>query len=260
MAAFFRLRRSAILIIILASGDGMKVAIIGATSAIAQATAVCYAEAHAELFLIARDAAKLSAVAADLRVRGAARVEEIVADLADLPRHRLLVAAVGDDVDVVLIAHGTLPDQLAIESDPAAQIDAFNLNATSVISLAAEFANVLEARGQGTLAVIGSVAGDRGRRSNYVYGAAKAAVHAYCDGLRGRLSAAGANVLLVKPGWVDTPMTKSMKKNPLFASARSVGRGIYDAIEHRKAVVYLPWFWRWISLIVRMLPGRLVKF
>jgi len=233
----------------------VKVAIFGATSAIAQATAACYAERHAELFLIARDASKLSAVAADLRVRGASRVEEIVADLADVTRHRLLVAAVGPDVDVVLIAHGSLPDQRAIESDPAAQIEAFNLNATSVISLAAEFANVLEARGRGTLAVIGSVAGDRGRRSNYVYGSAKAAIHAYCDGLRGRIP-----VVLIKPGWVDTPMTAAMKKNPLFASARSVGRGIYDAIEQRKGVVYLPWFWRWISLIVRMLPAKWVRF
>jgi short-subunit dehydrogenase len=227
------------------------VAIIGATSAIAQATAACYAEEGAELFLVARDAAKLAAVAADLRVRGAARVEELVADLMSPPP----IAAQAGDVDVVLIAHGSLPDQHAIDRDPAAQVAAFTLNATSVIALAAEFANVLEARRGGTLAVIGSVAGDRGRRSNYVYGAAKAAIHAYCEGLRGRI-----DVVLIKPGWVDTPMTSHMKKNPLFANARTVGRGIHDAIAAKRAVVYLPWFWRWISLAVRMLPARLVRF
>jgi short-subunit dehydrogenase len=240
----------------LAAGDGVRVVVIGATSAIAQAMAACYAEERAELFLVARDAAKLAAVAADLRVRGAARVDELVADLMS----PLSISTEAGDVDVVLIAHGSLPDQRAIDRDPAAQVAAFTLNATSVIAIAAEFANVLEARRGGTLAVIGSVAGDRGRRSNYVYGAAKAAIHAYCDGLRGRLADAGANVVLIKPGWVDTPMTSGMKKNPLFASARTVGRGIHDAIAAKRAVVYLPWFWRWISLIVRMLPARFVKF
>ena len=237
----------------------MRIAIIGATAAISQATAIPFAEGQAEFFLVARDAAKLKAVAADLEARGASHVETFVIDLADVSRHAEIVFAAGD-VDVVLIAHGSLPDQQAIDRDPAAQLDAFHLNATSVISLAASFANVLESRKGGTLAVIGSVAGDRGRRSNYVYGAAKAAVHAWCDGARARLRAAGANLLLVKPGWVDTPMTRGMKKNPLFADARSVGRGIHDAIVAGEGTVYLPRFWRWISALVRMLPERLVKF
>lgn len=226
----------------------MRVAIIGATSAIAEATAQNFAEEGAELFLVARNAEKLAAVAADLRVRGAARVDELVIDVA---RHREIVEAAGD-VDAVLIAHGSLPDQRTMEREIDAQIESFNLNATSVIALAGAFANVI---GDGTIAVIGSVAGDRGRRSNYVYGAAKAAIHAYCDGLRGRV-----NVVLIKPGWVDTPMTRGMKKNPLFADARSVGRGIHDAILRKRGTVYLPGYWRWISLIVRMLPSRLVRF
>ena len=103
--------------------------------------------------------------------------------------------------------------------------------------------------------MIGSVAGDRGRRSNYVYGAAKAAIHAFCDGLRGRLAAAGVTVVLIKPGWVDTPMTGAIKKNPLFASAASVAQGIHRAIDAGRGTVYVPGYWRWISLIVRMLPA-----
>ena len=237
----------------------MRIAVIGATSGIGQATAAAFAEEHAEFFLVARNTAKLAAVAADLTARGASRIDELVADLGDLARHPAIVAAAGD-ADVVLIAHGSLPDQHAIDRQPPAQVEAFHLNATSVISIAASFANVLESRGAGTLAVIGSVAGDRGRRSNYVYGAAKAAVHAWCDGARPRLRAAGANLLLVKPGWVDTPMTRSMKKNFLFADPRSVGRGIHDAIVARRGVVYLPRFWRWISAVVRLLPERLVTF
>lgn len=238
----------------------MRVSIIGATSAIAQEVAKAYAERGASLFLVARDEAKLLAVASDVRVRGAASVDAHVADLADRAAHEAIVRAAGDALDVVLIAHGSLPDQHAIDRDATAQAEAFDLNATSVISIAAYFANALERARHGTLAVIGSVAGDRGRRSNYVYGAAKAAIHAYCDGIRGRLSEAGVAVVLIKPGWVDTPMTAGMKKNPLFASARRVGRGIVAAIDARRGTVYLPWFWRWISLVVRMMPARLVRF
>lgn len=236
----------------------MRVAIIGATSGIAQEVAKLYAAERATLFLVARDAAKLDAVANDLRVRGAV-VETFVADLADRARDEAIVRAAGEP-DVVLIAHGSLPDQQAIDGDARAQSEAFALNATSFIALLAHFANVLERKRGGVLAAIGSVAGDRGRRSNYVYGAAKAAVHAYCEGLRARLAEANVALVLIKPGWVDTPMTRGMKKNPLFASAKSVARGIHTAIAKRRADVYLPGFWRWISLLVRMLPARLVKF
>lgn len=234
----------------------MNVVIAGATSGIAQEVARLYASEGASLVLLARDAAKLEAVAADLRVRGAARVDTRVIDLADRTRHAALAMA----ADVVLLAHGVLPDQRAIDGDPLAQAVAFDLNATSVISLAAHFANAMEEARGGTLAVIGSVAGDRGRRSNYVYGAAKAAIHAYCEGLRGRLAESNVSVVLIKPGWVDTPMTASMKKNPLFASAAGVAKGIHRAIGAKRATVYLPAWWRWISLVVRLLPARLVKF
>jgi short-subunit dehydrogenase len=237
----------------------MNITIIGATSAIAQEVAKLYAQSGASLFLVARDAEKLAAVASDLRVRGAYDVETFVADLADRSRDAGIVASAGAP-NVVLLAHGTLPDQRGIESDVAAQVAAFDLNATSILALAASFANVLEQNGRGTLAVIGSVAGDRGRRSNYVYGAAKAAVHAFCDGLRGRLAAAGVNVVLIKPGWVDTPMTGGIRKNALFASAASVAKGIHRAIERGRGTVYVPGYWRWISLIVQMLPAKLVKF
>ena len=236
----------------------MKVVIVGATSAIAQAVARLYAAESATLVLVARNEAKVTAVASDLRVRGADDVLTFVADLADRSKDAELVQAAGEDIDVVLLAHGSLPDQKAIESDPSAQAESFDLNATSFIALAAAFANVLK-RGS-VLAVIGSVAGDRARRSNYTYGAAKAAVHAYCEGLRARLAPEGVAVVMLKPGWVDTPMTAGMKKNPLFASAPSAARAIHAAIRGRKPVAYVPGFWRWISLIVRMLPARLVKF
>jgi short-subunit dehydrogenase len=235
----------------------MKVVILGATSGIAQEVAKLYAAERASLFLVARDEAKLAPVAADLRVRGAG-VETFIADLALRDRDEEIVAAAGTP-DVVLIAQGTLPEQYSLEAIPRAQIREFDLNATSVMVLAAHFANVLQPGG--VLAVIGSVAGDRGRRSNYVYGAAKAAIHAYCEGLHARLAPKNVAVVLIKPGWVDTPMTARIKKNPLFASAESVARAIKRAIEARRGgVVYVPRYWRWISLVVRLLPARLVKF
>jgi hypothetical protein len=236
----------------------MKVVILGATSGIAQEVAKLYASEGASLFIVARDAAKLDPVAADLRVRGAANVETFVTDLRS--NHAEIVARAGEGIDIVLIAHGTLPDQRAVDRDPEAQREAFELNATSVITLTAHFANVLESAKHGTIAVIGSVAGDRGRRSNYVYGAAKAAVHAYCEGIRNRLAESNVAMVVIKPGWVSTPMTAGIKQNPLFASATSVARGIHSAIAKRRATVYLPGYWRWLSLVVRSLPGPLVKF
>lgn len=237
----------------------MNVTMIGATSAIAQEVARLYAAEGAKLFLVGRNEAKLMAVASDLRVRGADDVSIYVADLAGRTHDDAIVAAAGTP-DVVLIAHGSLPYQRAIDTDAVAQAAEFDLNATSVIALAAQFANVLERARGGTLAVIGSVAGDRGRRSNYVYGAAKAAVHAYCEGLRGRLAEAGVAVVLIKPGWVDTPMTSGIRKNLLFASAATVAKGIHRAIDARRSTVYLPGYWRWISLVVQMMPARFVKF
>jgi len=237
----------------------MKAVILGATSAIAHETAKLWAAGGATLFLVARDAAKLDAVANDLKVRGGS-VQTFVADLGTRARDEEIVAAAGGDIDVVLIAHGTLSEQRTLDRDARAQAENFDVNATSFIALIAHFATVLENAKHGTIAVIGSVAGDRGRRSNYTYGSAKAAVHAYSEGLRARLRESNVAVVLIKPGWVDTPMTAGMKKNPLFVSAAAAAKQIHRAIAARRAVAYVPGYWRWIALVVKLLPARLVKF
>lgn len=234
-----------------------RVLVLGATSAIAQETSREFAAAKARLFLVARDVEKLRAVTEDLLVRGAGAVETCACDLTDTAAHPAILseaAAVWEGLDVALIAYGTLPDQKVCEEDPAALRLAMETNCMSVVSLLAQLANILEKQRGSVLAVIGSVAGDRGRRSNYAYGAAKAAIETFSAGLRLRLAAVRVRVVVVKPGWVDTPMTAHLPKNALYASARSVGHGIYKAILSPHAVVYLPWFWRWIMLIVRMIP------
>jgi short-subunit dehydrogenase len=235
-----------------------SILVIGATSAIAEATAREYARRGAALFLVGRDLPRLEAIAADLRVRGAPQVHVHRLDCDDIPAHAPMLdaawAALGE-VDVALVAHGTLPDQAACEASVPASLAAFATNGTSAIALSLALAQRL--RAPATLAVISSVAGDRGRASNYVYGAAKAAVTAATSGLRQRLHASGVNVLTIKPGFVDTPMTREFRKGPLWAKPGQVARGIVRAIDRRAAVAYLPKFWWAIMWMIRHIPERL---
>ncbi len=239
-----------------------KVIIIGATSAIAHETAKCFAKEGAQLFLVARSAEKLAIVADDLKVWGAKSIETAVQDLNELEQHeQLLEKAISslDGVDVLLIAHGTLGNQQKCQLSVAETMRELNTNALSVISLLTLAANYFEQQRHGTIAVISSVAGDRGRKSNYVYGTAKAAVTAFLQGLRNRLSSSGVAVLTIKPGFVATPMTASLKQGLLFANSATVGRGIYTAIQKRRDVVYLPAFWRLIMLVVKTIPEPVFK-
>ncbi|KAF1684810.1 short-chain dehydrogenase [Pseudoxanthomonas broegbernensis] len=235
-----------------------RILIVGAASAIAEHYARREAAAGSALLLAGRSAQRLEAIAADLRVRGAGQVATFVLDVNALERHEALLDAawsqLGGSVDVVLLAHGTLPDNAACAEDPALALREFATNGTSTLALMAAAARRLEAQGQGTLAVISSVAGDRGRASNYLYGSAKAAVTAYASGLRQRLRGSGVNVLTVKPGFVDTPMTREFRKGLLWASPQAVARGIARAIARRRAVAYLPWFWWGIMRVITHIP------
>jgi len=239
-----------------------RVLIIGATSAIAQATARHFAQAHDAMFLIGRNADKLSAMADDLKVRGAKQAEYAVLDVNAFAEHATVLNTVYeklDGLDTVLIAHGTLDDQLACQQDFAITQQALNTNFLSVVSFLTLLANRFEQQHYGCIAVISSVAGDRGRQSNYVYGTAKGALNIFLQGLRNRLHPADVSVLTIKPGFVDTPMTADFKKGALWAQPEAVGKGIYRAIEKRKNVIYLPWFWRVIMAIINVIPEFIFK-
>jgi len=243
-----------------------KVLIMGATSAIAEATARVFAVRGDELYLIARNPTRLETIQKDLEIRGAYNVATATLEINDLNRHAAILDAAWSamhEVDVVLIAHGTLPDQKACENSAAMTLKEFNTNATSTIALLILIANRLQAQGKGTLAVISSVAGDRGRASNYIYGAAKAALTAFISGLRPRLYRSGITVITIKPGFVDTPMTSEFKKGLLWAAPEQVAKGIVKAIDRGQSVVYLPWFWRLIMFVIRHIPETLfmrIKF
>lgn len=240
-----------------------NIVIVGATSAIATACARRWAAEGARFFLVARNAERLQQVADDLTARGAQLVVCYRLDVNEVEEHATMLArcqAELDSLDIVLVAPGTLPDQTQCQIDAAGAMREFNTNVTSIIGLLTPIANVIEAQRHGTIAVISSVAGDRGRPSNYLYGSAKAALSAFCEGLNARLFKAGAHVLTIKPGFVSTPMTAGLPlPGPLVATADKVAGDIVKAIERRKDVLYTPWFWTYIMLIIRSVPRFLFK-
>ena len=240
-----------------------NIIIIGATSGIAEAVARRYAVQGAGVFLVARSSEKLEAISADLAARGASNVASFVLDANDTARipEMLNVAwQAFTSFDVAMVAHGTLPDQSRCEIDLAYTIAEFKTNAESVITCLAALAGRFENQGKGVLAVIGSVAGDRGRGSNYLYGAAKAAIETFASGLRMRLFKSGIHVLLIKPGFVATAMTADLNLPPLLtASPESVATDIQYAINKRQDVLYTPWFWNLIMWIIRWIPAVLFK-
>jgi decaprenylphospho-beta-D-erythro-pentofuranosid-2-ulose 2-reductase len=240
-----------------------RILVIGATSTIAGACAREWAVRGASFFLVGREATKLEALAADLRMRGAAAADTWTMDATDITAHAPMVEAGIEALgrfDIALIAHGTLPDQAACERDAALTLREFATNGGSVIALLTILANRFEEQRNGAIAVITSVAGDRGRPSNYVYGSAKAAVSVFCEGLRARLFKAGVSLTDIRPGFVATPMTQGLPlPAALVSQPQTVARRIVTGIDRRKDVLYAPAFWAWIMAVIRNIPGFVFK-
>lgn len=234
-----------------------KILLIGATSAIARATARCFAAKGAALFLVARNGTLLETIAEELRRCGASQVETAVMDVLEYHRHDSLATQAAErlgGLDLAIIAHGTLPNQKACESSFEVTRRELEVNELSVISLLTSLGNYFETMRSGTLVVFSSVAADRGRQSNYVYCAAKSAVTVFLQGLRNRLHRAGVSVVTLKIGRVDTPMTAGFKKGILWAQPGKVAAGICKAIERRSDVAYVPPYWRGVMMIIKAIP------
>ena len=238
------------------------VLVAGATSAIARAVAAELARRGHALVLAARDAGEAEAVAADLRVRFGVAARAEAFDALDFASHApfaaRLVADEGDVLEGVVVALGWMGDRDASKHDTDEARRTIDVNLTAVVSLLTPLADHLEKRRAGFICVVSSVAGDRGRQSNYVYGAAKGGLSVYLQGLRNRLHPAGVRVVTVKPGFVDTRMTFGRARF-LVASPDRVGKGIVRAIDRGADVVYLPGFWRPVMLAIRAVPERIFK-
>ncbi len=242
-----------------------RVVIFGVTSAIAEQTARQLVQNGASIYCIGRNPDKLSRILTDLKVRAGSdqTIAGVSADLTDTYQHLALIEQASEalgGLDAALIAHGTLPDQKACEADVALTLQEIETNALSVVSLLSLLANQFEAQGKGVIAAISSVAGDRGRQSNYVYGAAKGMVSLFMQGLRNRLASKGVSVVTIKPGFVDSPMTADFDKSgPLWAKPETIAKGIVNAMQKGKGDVYLPWFWYMIMQIIKHIPEAIFK-
>lgn len=234
-----------------------RIVVIGATSVIAQHCARQWAREPVDLLLVGRDLRRLDVVAADLRVRSpGSRVEVLAADLLDPDAIEQVVRhAAAEPVDIALIAHGSLPDQAACQQDLAGARAALEVNGVSPVLFAEAFVQAMEQAASGCVVIIGSVAGDRGRKSNYVYGAAKGLVTRYAQGLQHRLAASPVHVMLVKPGPTETPMTAHLRsQGARMASPEDVARRIVDGVARRARVVYAPAKWWLVMMVIRHLP------
>lgn len=240
----------------------MRVLIIGATSAIAKATARIYAQQACTLHLIARREDQLEAMCSDLLVRGASSVSSSLLDLNDFAQHEIALAEAFNKlggVDIALICHGSLSDQERVEKDFKQAQAEINTNGISVISLLTVLSQKFIEQQQGTIAVITSVAGDRGRQPNFIYGAAKSLVSTYLQGLRGKLLPHKVHIVDIRPGLVDSPMTAQIPKGPLWSSPERVAQKIVKSIRRGSHTVYAPAYWRLIMLIVKMIPEFIFK-
>lgn len=237
------------------------VVIAGATSGVGRALAERFAADGHRLVLAGRERDEVEAVAADLRIRrGAAATAHALDAAGEDPR--ALAAALADAGDAlagVVVCIGYLGDHAAALSDPAEARRIFDTNLTACARVLEEAAGVLEARGRGFLCALSSVAGDRGRRGNYVYGAAKGGLNVYLQGLRHRLAPSGVRVVTVKLGPVDTRMSYGRREAAVAVSPAEAARAIHRAIRRGRSTVYVPARWRWIMLVVRALPERLFR-
>lgn len=235
-----------------------KIVVFGGASAIAQAIVrAVLREQPVSVLLIGRNIERLRAVQNDLKVRGAT-AESLCVDPGQLDADWDSALASAGEVDLFLIAHGELPDQEPLLRDSARLVSTLRVNFLSAAVIAVACVRILEKQGRGTLAVLGSVAADRGRASNFVYGSAKAGLETLLEGWRHRLARSpGIRIVTIKPGLTNTPMTASMPKGPLFTSAEKVGVLSWHAIKKGQSVAYVPSWWWLVLTAIRLTPRKI---
>jgi short-subunit dehydrogenase len=238
------------------------VLVVGGTSAIGRALAKEVAARGARVHLAARDTGEAERIAQDLVIRYGARVSHSAFDALAYDSHSALldraVEALGR-LDMVVVSVGELGDQLQAQADVDLARRIIETNYLAVVSVLTHAANYLEQQRRGAIVAIGSVAGDRGRASNYVYGSAKSGLDRFLQGLRARLFRSGVAVLTVKPGFVDTRMTFGRPGVVLACSPAQLARAAIHGLERRRNILYVPWWWFWVMLAIRLTPESIFK-
>ncbi len=235
--------------------------VVGATSAMARAFARMAAENGAHILLAGRDMADMKRTCADCLVRGAPSAFAVGFDARKTGTFdEIAVQAALQDGEInVAVFVGSMPDQEDVDEDPSLLPGVVQDSFTGPAHLLHRLAPLLEERGSGTVIGVGSVAGDRGRLSNYAYGSSKAGFHTYLAGLRNRLGRSGVHVMTVKPGFVDTAMTWGLPGLFLVASPQNVARDLWRGAKKKRNTIYTPWFWRYIMLIIMHVPEMIFK-
>ncbi len=237
-----------------------NVLLIGATSDVAKACAYIYAEKQYNLVLAGRKPKELKVLADDIKIRHNVSCDYLEVDLLDSNAHAEAINSLSEIPSITLCFAGYLGDHdLAIKDWTEAE-RIIQTNYTGVVSFVNLIANHYEEQGKGSIAVLSSVAGERGRQSNYLYGSAKAGLTAYLSGLRNRLASKGVHVASIIPGFIDTRMTEELDlPKPLTASPQQVAKAVFSAVKNKKNVVYVLWMWRYIMLIIKAVPEPLFK-
>lgn len=236
------------------------ICILGANSDIARALAHEYAQKGYSIYLAARDVSRLAADVQDLNIRYSATAQALEFDATKYDSHAAFYAGLSPQPEIVICVFGYLGEQEEAQESWEEAHRILATNFTGAVSILNHAANAMEKRGSGKLVGISSVAGDRGRASNYLYGSAKAGFSAYLSGLRNRLAKKGVHVLTVKPGFVDTAMTEGLDLPPLLtAKPEQVARDIFRATKRNKNVLYTKWMWRYVMLIIRNIPEFVFK-
>jgi decaprenylphospho-beta-D-erythro-pentofuranosid-2-ulose 2-reductase len=239
-----------------------KVLIVGANSTIAKNCLKIWANRGDTLYLISRRNDELSKIKKDLSIYGVKKVFIECLDANELNKHSSVINNAEKKmgtIDIAFIAYGTLSNQYLCENNIGEALKEIKNNAISTISLLSHLANFFEKKKSGTIAVISSVAGDRGRASNYVYGSAKAMITTFTSGLRQRLHKSNVSVVTIKAGLVDTKMTTALKKNIFWAKSGYVAQKIVQAIDKKKDEIYVPSFWFFIMLLIKIIPQKIFK-
>lgn len=236
--------------------------IIGATSSLARAAACIWAKRGHSIFLASRERSELERLSSDIKIRYDVTVRYATFNIEDFNSHQNFLKGVIQEMGGlygVLLVSGYLGDQAIAIGDFKEAKAIIDINYTGACSILSHCANALFEKREGFIAAVSSVAGDRGRQSNYIYGSAKGGLNIFLQGLRNRLSPQNITVLTVKPGFMDTAMTYGRQGMFLIASPQKVGKAIVEAVDSRKNVIYVPWFWRLIMMIICAIPESLFK-